>query len=552
MSAHTAASEYDVAARGSYSDPLNDPSNDSPRAFGGLLAAICAIQAVLSLTLVWSNTAYTDEANYLWVGHLEIDHWLHGTPWPASYAYHVFSGSPIIYPPIGALAGDLGGLAAARILSLIFLIATTILLYMTATRVVGHRAAIISAAVFALSEPVIRLAFATYDPLSMLLIALSAWLVVQASCRRYGVILIAAGALALALANMTAYSGIAIDPVLIVLAFLVWLPATSTMRAVLRTVLYVAGLVAVFILLMTISHSLPGLYIAAAGRNVADHQSLSAIFSEILAYSGLVMALAIAGIVVAIRSEVLSDACLLILLGCAAFVAIAVQFHDQTVWSIDKQLAYGLWFTAIPAGYALSQLVRWLPSSSGPIVALCAVVALAYVAATSWQTAWQRYHAWPNAAPFVARLAPIAVRSGGLIYVPGHEANIAEYYVPLDLNWQRWSPAISLSPALPRSGWQHYYAGRLASGDFGVIVLFYATTFSSGQGLPGTFLTSRPRGTSANQELLGLVGVDSSEPGLSALTEAIEADKQYRAAAVGPYDSPHDYGIFVIWRRVTN
>ncbi len=40
--------------------------------------AICAVQAALSLTLVWSNTAYIDEANNLWVGRLEIAHWLHG------------------------------------------------------------------------------------------------------------------------------------------------------------------------------------------------------------------------------------------------------------------------------------------------------------------------------------------------------------------------------------------------------------------------------------------------------------------------------------------
>ena len=37
---------------------------------------------------------------------------------------------------------------------------------------------------WALSEPVIRLAFATFDPLSVLLTALSAWLAIQAGYRR--------------------------------------------------------------------------------------------------------------------------------------------------------------------------------------------------------------------------------------------------------------------------------------------------------------------------------------------------------------------------------
>src|SRR5215468_8613061 len=47
------------------------------------LTIICALQTALSLTLVWSNTAFTDEADYLWIGHLVLRHWVHGTSWPA-------------------------------------------------------------------------------------------------------------------------------------------------------------------------------------------------------------------------------------------------------------------------------------------------------------------------------------------------------------------------------------------------------------------------------------------------------------------------------------
>src|SRR5271166_1555598 len=86
------------------------------------LMAICVVQTALSLTLIWSNTAYIDEADYLWIGHLEIMHWLHGTSWPSAYAERLFSGSPLIYPPLGALADNIGGLAGARILSLAFML----------------------------------------------------------------------------------------------------------------------------------------------------------------------------------------------------------------------------------------------------------------------------------------------------------------------------------------------------------------------------------------------------------------------------------------------
>ena len=204
-----------------------------PRLLWHPLTAICAVQAVLSLTLVWSNAAFEDEADYLWLGHLEWAHWLHGASWPSAYADRFLSGLPIAYPPLGAVADSIGGLAGARILSLAFMLATTVLLYLTASRLIGRRGALIGCAIWALSEPALRLAFATYDPLSVLFTALAAWLVVQAGDRRRGFVWVAGAAGALGLANATAYSGIVIDPVLIGFAFLVWLPSMRARRALL-------------------------------------------------------------------------------------------------------------------------------------------------------------------------------------------------------------------------------------------------------------------------------------------------------------------------------
>lgn len=104
------------------------------------LVAVLSVQAALSLSLVWSNTAFGDEANYLWQGHLEWAHWLHGSAIPAFHD----SGAQEIYPPLGALAESIGGLAGARILSLCFMLGATILLYLTSSRLFGTRAAIIA------------------------------------------------------------------------------------------------------------------------------------------------------------------------------------------------------------------------------------------------------------------------------------------------------------------------------------------------------------------------------------------------------------------------
>ena len=69
---------------------------------GGRWLRCSSCRRLLSLRLVRADTAFQDEALYLWAGHLEWAHWLHGTAVPP-FPYY-FSGAPVIYPPLGALA----------------------------------------------------------------------------------------------------------------------------------------------------------------------------------------------------------------------------------------------------------------------------------------------------------------------------------------------------------------------------------------------------------------------------------------------------------------
>src|ERR1700760_365022 len=114
----------------------------------GPLFAVLAVQAGLSASMLRARTAFGDEALYLSAGHLEWSHWLHGTQIPAYPTW--FSGAPVIYPPIGALADHVGGLTAARLLSLVFMLGVTCLLWGTAIRLLGdRRAAFFAVALFA-------------------------------------------------------------------------------------------------------------------------------------------------------------------------------------------------------------------------------------------------------------------------------------------------------------------------------------------------------------------------------------------------------------------
>ena len=533
---------------------VEEPAGRPRRRILHPLMAICAVQAALSLTLVWSNTAYTDEAAYLWVGRLELAHWLHGTSWPSVYAYRTFSGSPVLYPPLGALANSIGGLAGARILSLAFMLMATVLLYLTAYRLIGRTGALFAAALWALSEPALRLTFATIDPLSVLLTALSAWLIVQAGHRRRRGEFVAAAAVALALANVSAYSGIVIDPLVIAFAFLAWRIRLPVQQSVSCTAWLAGAWTLAFGLVMTASRSWPGISTVFA-PNSSSYRSGASVLGEIWGYSALIISLALIGALATLQAK---DRNHVALLGGLCFAAFMVmQFHHQNPSTIDKHLAYGIWFAAIVAGYACSKFVRWLPGARKPLAALCCTAAFVYPAVASWQAAWQRYHSWPNSSQFIDNFELTAAHSQGLLYVPPAEANIAEYYTPQDIEWSRWNQTLSLNPPLTAKQLNNYYLAKLNSGDYGVITLFYSTTFSSG-GLPESILLPSHLPTShisAYQEkLLNVVGINSGEPGLATLTLAIEKDGQYNLVEKGNYNTTnisgtHGYGYYAIWKK---
>jgi len=87
-----------------------------------VLLLIMVMQAALTLRM--HNTAFEDEALYLYVGHLEIAHWLHGAALQGNYPSY-FSGAPVLYPVLGALADSIGGLTAAGALSLVEMLTAT-------------------------------------------------------------------------------------------------------------------------------------------------------------------------------------------------------------------------------------------------------------------------------------------------------------------------------------------------------------------------------------------------------------------------------------------
>src|SRR5437762_10939912 len=269
------------------------------QAAGGIwpLLLVLAVQAALSVPLMWADTAFQDEATYLWAGHLEWAHWLHGASIPPFPTY--FSGAPVIYPPLGALADNVGGLAGARLLSLVFMLGATALLWAAAGRLYGRRAAFFAAALFAVSGPVLHLgAFATYDALSVLLVALAAWCVIRAGDRGEGTGWMAAAGVALAVANAAAYASALFDVLVLVLALLTAWPGGRRLAARrCATLLIVVVVLVTAGLLIGGKDYLTGVEQTTLAR-VGAGDPIPTVLTAAWSWTGRIVLLAIAGVVI--------------------------------------------------------------------------------------------------------------------------------------------------------------------------------------------------------------------------------------------------------------
>ena len=430
------------------------------------LLVVLAVQAALSLRLVGADTAFQDEATYLWAGHLEWAHWLHGAVIPPFASY--FSGAPVIYPPLGAVADSLGGLAGARVLSLVFMLGATVLLWGTAGRLFGRRAAFFASALFAVLGPTLHLgSFATYDALSVFLIALAAWCVVRAGHRREGTGWMVAAGAALAVANAAAYASALFDLVVLALALLTALP--SGRLAARRC----AILVMVVVVLVTAGLLAGGSsYRAGIGQTtlarVAGNDPPLSVLADAWSWTGLVIVLAVAGVIVsAVGRQRGMQTWLLAVLAAAGVLGPLEQARLQTLDSLNKHVGLGAWFAAIAAGYAVDRFIAAAPAGrSRALTAGACVVALAFPAALGASQSRTFATDWPNASSFIAIFRPLADHGNGHLLV--EDASIARYYLPAGAQWQRWSSTRNIVlPSGANTGGPSGAAGVTGDGNAG-------------------------------------------------------------------------------------
>jgi hypothetical protein len=386
------------------------------------LLGILAAQAAFSLRLIWSNTAFMDEALYLWAGHLEITHLLDHLPIPQLQTY--FSGAPVIYPVLGAIADSYGGLAAARALSLVFMLGATTLLYLTTSRLFSRRAGVAAAAVFAALGPVQALgAYATYDAMAIFLLALAAWLTVRARGRAAELLLLAA-AVTMALADATKYASALWDPVIVSLAVLT--SGESVFFALvrgLRLALYTATLI-----LWALSRPLGPSYLRGVLVTTLDrhaNESAVSVASVARLTSNLIGLLIVLG-VIAFGVSFTDTVRTRILCGVLAFAALLAPIHQAQIHvliALEKHLAFGAWFCAIAVGYLLARAAA-VSRNRGWRVPVTAAAVIAFAGVPQ---AGAFLHGWPSAARMIPAVRAL-VRKAGCPCLAA-QSDVVSYYL---------------------------------------------------------------------------------------------------------------------------
>jgi 4-amino-4-deoxy-L-arabinose transferase-like glycosyltransferase len=325
------------------------------------LVLIMSIQAAASL-LTLRNTAFQDEGLYVYAGRQIVRHML-GGPAPLDHYAFYFSGYPYFHPLIAGALNLVGGLELARSLSLVCMLGVTATVYAVTNKLFDRPAAVFAAAAYASAGVVLFVGrLATYDALCLFLIALSTGIAVKAATSRRPSSALGVGPV-LVLAIAAKYAALLfVLPVLgllgcLTIAFRGWWAAGA--RLALALIAFALTLGAAYCLMDTAAmHAISG---STTNRAVGLRAPrLDLLTQHVLKLAGLTYFIALCGLVlILVHHRRLRIPALLLF--AAAWLTPAYHIYKQEPVSIDKHLAYALFFAAPLAGYALAWLSGYAP-----------------------------------------------------------------------------------------------------------------------------------------------------------------------------------------------
>jgi hypothetical protein len=484
------------------------------------LGGILAIQSWLSVRLIYRNTAFLDEATYLSAGHFLLHASSHRSPDMHFAAY--FSGAPTIYPVLGALVDGAGGLHAARFLSLGFMLIATVLCYATAHRLFGRPAGWFAAAVFVTTQGTQFLgAFATFDAMALMLIALAAWVVARCATSATTTSVIYLAAPVLVFANATKYASAIFDPIVIALAFFAVLGHRGLRPALRVSATLLASLVMGLAVLLAVAPSayVRGILSTTVSR-AASIASPDLVLNRSWTWVGIVacaagLAALLATAMAWWRKSTWASVGLLVVLALGVVLVPANQARIHTETSLSKHVTFGAWFGAVAAGWLLYTVAGRRPRDLWRYLAV--IPALVPLGLSGIAQADHQYDEWPNSTRIVAALRPLVAHQTSPVLMDN--GDVARYYLRDALSLPHWLSTFYLAYTPPGTNTRLLgsaaYAAAVNNGYFSVIALDF--------------------GQQAHID--------------HAVAAAIHTSRRY--AWVGNYTTYSGYGrgTFVVWRR---
>jgi hypothetical protein len=332
------------------------------------LILILAMQAIISVATL-HNTAFQDESLYLYAGRQIFHYWM-GGPVPLDrYAYY-FSGYPGVYPVIGGVLDMIGGLELARWFSLFCMMGVNAIIYTSTQKFFQRPAAIFASATYASLGTVLFVSrLATFDALCLFLIALATGIANQVSTSRHPWLALMMGPL-LVLSVLAKYAAMLFAlPVLGILVFCS-IAFQGWWRMLLRLAMAIVSLVMSLVVAYHFMdklafHAIDG---STTNRVALIQKSPQELFLHVLQMGGIVYAAALLGLVLVFfryqRFRLIA-----LLLFASSWLVPAYHIYKQEAVSLDKHIAFGLFFAMPLAGCALAWLSgymqRTLSNSNG-------------------------------------------------------------------------------------------------------------------------------------------------------------------------------------------
>lgn len=395
------------------------------------LLFILIFQATISLLLL-HNTAFEDEALYMFAGRQIIAHWRDYHVMVDGYGFF-FSGYPNLHPVIAGMLDMIGGVEAARMLSLALMLAVTACVFWTTQVLIDDASAMLAALLFSFQGSVLFLGrLATHDSLCFMLLAAATVLALLASATGALWQACAMGAL-LALSMASKYAGLLFVPS--IFALLIWRGIHAQGKRVTLTMLgaSVCSLLLTSVVVYQFSGEgvAQGFYTTTLHRVVSGRAPLAMMLDAQFKWGGLIFILGLIGL--AMKGMDLGTG---LLLFATSLLAPVFHLAKGEMVSMHKHIAFALFFMMPLAGYAVARLVFHGRSALGAL-RLAGFAICLFALITGARQAYILYHGWSSSSELIGFLRT-QVRPGNDRYL-AEEFNVARYYLADRADPNQWT-----------------------------------------------------------------------------------------------------------------